>query len=195
MLVNAPFFCLGQQKGPPPSIQEISWLYESLPKENGKVRWHESINVDSTLSAAQLAEKAKSALLRILPKNREEEFTEDNNGFRLSAIGTYFVKGGSKNNYFYHVEGAAEVDVSINIEFHNGSCSVTLSDVAVFIEEGFLSVQFGSKREFTQASLEDVYALSVKSNAKKIERRIFQQTVTQLQEKLDLLKILMKHKG
>lgn len=181
-----------QQQDDQATIENITKIYDSLPKENDKVKWHESIPVDISFTLYQLGENTRAAFARILSKSREEEFKEDESGGSFSAVGTFKVSGGTQKNFFNQVDGSAEVDYNIEVLFRKGGFTYNIYNVTIITEKERWNQRTGSYSDFGQASLEEAFQKCIRSKSRKIERRIFFETISILQEKIDLLKILMK---
>jgi hypothetical protein len=192
LIVSMPFFIHAQQQDEQATIENIIRIYDSLPKENGKIKWHETIELDSSFTIKKIGENATSALSRILDKSRDEVYKEEKNDGIISAIGTFKVTGGSQRKMFNYVDGSAEIDFNIEILFQKGSFSFNIFEVTIITEMEFLNQREGPRSEFSQASLEEAFKQCTKSKSRKVERRIFYETLRMLQDKIYLLKIVMK---
>ena len=193
-LFMIPFFTNAQDesKDKEVSIEEVKNIFDSLPKENGQVRWFEDITLDSSYAKDILNENAEAVFSRILSHGREITRIDGKKDGKISGIGTFNVDGGSQNTLLGHVDESRDIDFTLEILFRNGSYSFRVSEVTSIRER---KTSRNSDRyqntEFDQLTLEQAYKACSKSSSKKLERRAFYQTIQKLKYDIELLKLIM----
>jgi hypothetical protein len=190
-LFLSPVFCNAQEKEENITEEQVKNIYDSLPMVDGKYEWTEVVQLDSSFKKELLYNRAKRFFMIIIKNHQDDMQYDEKLKNKVLGKGSFEVKCPFKNQNYYETR---YVDFEIEINCKDGEYTYRLYNVSSVAELTHGNPHHTGNSEIKIMDIAEAYKRCNIIFAKKVSRKLFFDTIQEIQTRILQLKALMSSK-